>query len=346
MGFTDDLTRERALRLYFKGFTSKEVADMVGVNRHSVRRWASEAGGRRRHTYVIEEQHEAASPVGCDGPAGEGEAGKLASSRETSPAVLFTRPKREPITHYVIPDTQCKPGVPLDHLYWAGRYAAEQGYTRIIHLGDHWDMPSLSSYESKGSKYFEGKRYKNDIAAGNSGLYRFVEGLTSNGRTLLQYDLDFLMGNHEDRITRAINSDPKLEGLIGFEDLELGNYGWRIYDYLTPAQMNKIWYAHYFYNPMSGRSYSGAIETMLRNIGHSFTMGHQQGYRIGRRELAGGQVQMGLVAGSFYQHEEDYKGPQGNKHWRGVVVKHEVKNGGYDPMFVSLEYLKKRFKEG
>ena len=26
--------------------------------------------------------------------------------------------------HLVIPDTQVKPGLPTDHLYWAGRYAA------------------------------------------------------------------------------------------------------------------------------------------------------------------------------------------------------------------------------
>jgi hypothetical protein len=54
--------------------------------------------------------------------------------------------------------------------------------------------------------------------------------------------------------------------------------------------------------------------------------------------------QHGLVAGSFYIHDEDYKGPQGNEHWRGIIVKHEVENGTYDPMFVSLNYLCKRYE--
>ena len=45
-----------------------------------------------------------------------------------------------------------------------------------------------------------------------------------------------------------------------------------------------------------------------------------------------------------YLHEEDYKGPQGNTHWRGIIIKHEVAGGEYDPMFVSLDYLCRRYE--
>ena len=45
------------------------------------------------------------------------------------------------------------------------------------------------------------------------------------------------------------------------------------------------------------------------------------------------------MAGAFYSHYEKYKGPYGNQHWRGVVVKNEVKDGQYDIMKVSLKYL-------
>ena len=59
--------------------------------------------------------------------------------------------------HLVIPDTQIKPDCPIDHMYWAGRYACAMKPDVIIHLGDHWDMPSLSSYDV-GKKSFEGRR--------------------------------------------------------------------------------------------------------------------------------------------------------------------------------------------
>src|SRR5690348_1900896 len=51
----------------------------------------------------------------------------------------------------VIPDTQCKKGVDLSHLRWCGQYLAEKRPDVIIHLGDHADMPSLSTHDQPGS---------------------------------------------------------------------------------------------------------------------------------------------------------------------------------------------------
>jgi hypothetical protein len=36
-------------------------------------------------------------------------------------------------------------------------------------------------------------------------------------------------------------------------------------------------------------------------------------------------------------------GAQGNHYWRGIVVLHEVNDGCFDEMFVSLDFLKKRY---
>jgi hypothetical protein len=47
----------------------------------------------------------------------------------------------------------------------------------------------------------------------------------------------------------------------------------------------------------------------------------------------------GLIVGSFYQHDEEYKGYQGNNHWRGCIMKHEVKDGNYCLLELSLNYL-------
>jgi len=46
----------------------------------------------------------------------------------------------------------------IDHLTWAGQYAVDKKPDVIVHIGDHWDMPSLSHYD-KGTKSFEGRRY-------------------------------------------------------------------------------------------------------------------------------------------------------------------------------------------
>jgi hypothetical protein len=55
-----------------------------------------------------------------------------------------------------------------------------------------------------------------------------------------------------------------------------------------------------------------------------------------------GTTLRGLVAGSFYLHDEDYKGPQGNKHWRGMLIKHAVQGGNYNLMEVDIPFLLRR----
>lgn len=257
-------------------------------------------------------------------------------------------------THIVIPDTQIKSGVPLDHLRWIGQYIVDEfagrPFVKIIHLGDHADMPSLSTWDN-GKREMEGRRYREDIDAANRGFEVLNAPLKEhNKRQALRHhakwtpECHFILGNHENRITRATSLDAKLDGTIGLGDLNYARLGWNVHEFLRPVNLDGVIYSHYFYAPMTGKPYGGtSIDTRLKNIGHSFTMGHQQTLMYGLR-FVDGTSQHGLVAGACYLHDEDYKGPQGNAHWRGIIVKHEVRDGSYDPMFVSLDYLCRKYE--
>lgn len=102
---------------------------------------------------------------------------------------------------------------------------------------------------------------------------------------------------------------------------------------------------HYFYRPKTGKPYGGAIDSRLKNIGFTFTQGHEQGKLIGTHELADGTVRRGLVVGSCYLYNPDYLGPQATSAWRGVIVKYEVQDGNYDLMEVSLDYLCRKYEQ-
>lgn len=247
--------------------------------------------------------------------------------------------KRQTKTHIVIPDTQTKAGVPLAHMDWIGQFIRDEyegADLAVIHLGDHWDMPSLSSYD-KGRKAMEGRRYVKDIDAGNDAFHRLSDPFAD-----IDADRHFLLGNHENRITRAAEADAQLDGLCTLDDLDTA--GWQVHGFLDPITLDGVTYAHYFYNPMTGRPYSGAnVEARLKTVGHSFTMGHQQGRKFGQVDTIRGS-HLGLVAGSCYIHDEDYLGFQTVNYWRGIVVCHQVENGEYDPMFVSLDYLCRRYE--
>lgn len=247
--------------------------------------------------------------------------------------------------HIVIGDTQTKPGVPVQHLTWIGSYIAERCVGRdvaIVHLGDHWDMPSLSSYD-QGKRTIEGRRYVEDIKAGNEAFARLNEPIAkamSKGKW--KPERHFLLGNHEDRISRATNDVAMLDGKLSLDDLDL--QGWQRHGFREVVTIDGIAYSHYFYNPNTGRPYAGENLTLrLKTIGRSFTMGHQQGLMYTLRPV-GMRRHHALVLGSSYLHDEDYLGPQGNAYWRGIVVCHQVEDGQYDPMFVSLDYLCRRYE--
>lgn len=240
----------------------------------------------------------------------------------------------------VIPDTQCKPGVPLDHLYWAGRYLAEKRCDVIVHLGDHWDMVSLNIYE-KGLKKAEGRTYAADVAAGNEGMRLFKKGLADGSPhpcdTPYEPRLVFLFGNHEERILRAIQTDPKLEGTIGYDDLDLD--GWEVHQFLEVVKIQGIQFSHYFTSGAKGLAVSSAA-SLLRERQGSAIQGHNQVYQIAMHPKMGTRA---IFAGAFYQHYEEYMGPQGNDHKRHLLVLHQAKDGDFDLMEVSLEFLRKRY---
>lgn len=253
--------------------------------------------------------------------------------------------KRPGKRHLFIPDTQVKKGVRIDHLERIGKYAAAKRPDIIVHIGDHWDMPSLSSYD-KGKKSYEGRRYRHDIDAGNKAIALLEAPILDEIAASVGTDDEwnprrvFCLGNHEQRIQRAIETEPILEGTIGYHDFALDN--WEVYDYKEVVWLDGIAYSHFFANKMSGLPIGGSIENRLNKIGHSFTQGHQQTLMFGCRPTLAG-IQYGLVCGTGYQHDEDYRGYQANDEWRGVVLKNQVKHGSYDPCFVSLEWLKWRY---
>lgn len=248
--------------------------------------------------------------------------------------------------HFVIPDTQVSPEHnAMEHLTAAGNYIIERKPDRIIHLGDHWDMHSLSSYD-KGTKNAEGARVSEDIEIGVTGMEILMQPIHNynairrrHKMKLYKPEFHFLLGNHEQRIMRHVNANPELAGFLSYDDLELKELGWNVHDFLEVVELDGVHYSHYFANPNTGRPWGGVANTRLKNVGYTFTMGHQQGKDQAERHLSNGSVQRALIVGSYYQHDEDYKGPQGNPHWRGCVYKHDVKGGDYSLMELPLEYM-------
>lgn len=250
--------------------------------------------------------------------------------------------------HLIIPDTQVRRGVPTEHLDWAAQAIVEYKPDVVVHLGDHWDFPSLNSHSPPGSIELEGGRYQDDLDAGNEAFAQLftpmdqeIARLKRNKKTQWNPRKVYIRGNHDSRADRVATNDPKWDGIIGSHNCETRDF--EVHKFLEIVEIDGISYSHYFANVHSGRPIGGSIENRLNTIGRSFVQGHEQGLRYARKPYPGKLARHGLVAGSFYRHNEKYRGPQGEDEWRGIVVLNEVHEGQYDVLPLSMSYLQRRF---
>ena len=243
----------------------------------------------------------------------------------------------------VIADTQVVLNAPDQHLRSLSKYIWEHKPKDIVHIGDHWDFPSLSSYASILD--MEGRRLIDDLQGGLSAFELIMEETNNKNRlskrTPYKPNKHFIMGNHEFRLNRFIERNPILAGFVDLKYM-IKVLGWAVNDYLDPLWIDEICFIHYLPNPESSRAVGGSIENKLNKFPHCFIHGHQQKYQYGRRQNLQGKPHFGVCAGSFYMHDEGYRGAN-NTEIRGFVHLHHFKNrygfDDYDVEFVSMERL-------
>ena len=261
--------------------------------------------------------------------------------------------KKRGTTHLIIPDVQARIEDDFTFLGRVGQYIVDKQPDVVVCLGDFVDMKALSSYDM-GKKAAEGARVANDIAAGGQAmdclmapLQKHNKQLAKNKKAQYKPRMVLTLGNHENRINRYVEDYPHLADFLSTDDLGFEAYGWEVHPFLAPVVIDGVKYSHYFPRGANGRVMQGtrgapSARAQVMREGMSCTAGHLQG--LDWSVLPNGTgANYGLIAGSCYEHEEDYLTLQGTQYWRGIIMKHEVVDGSYDPMFVSLDYLKRRY---
>lgn len=250
----------------------------------------------------------------------------------------------------IIPDCQVREGVPLEHLTWAGKAICDYRPDVVVNIGDFADMPSLSTHDVKGSKAFEGLRYKKDVEVTRQAMQMLLAPLKDlqakqkkNKEKVYKPRMVLTLGNHENRINRAVNNNPTLEGLISVDDLGYAK-DWEVHGFLEPVFIAGVGFNHYWPVGAMGRPASSAA-TIISKLHMSCVAGHQQGKQIAYGKRADGKPICAIVAGSFYLHDEGYMDSLSNSHWRGLVVLNDVKDGSFDEMLLSIDYLRRKYNE-
>lgn len=248
--------------------------------------------------------------------------------------------------HLVIPDPHAHYQHHNKRAEWVGELIADVKPDVVICLGDGADMPSLASYD-KGKRSFQGRTYQADIDAHTDFQERLWDRVRRRKKAMPRSV--YLIGNHEHRITRAIEMSPELDGAISLKDLSLDTWYNETVHYAgqTPGviEIDGITYGHYFISGIMGRPLGGEhpATTIVTKKLSSATCGHMHIADWSTRTNLNGHRIMGCVAGCYQDYDSDWAGVINGLWWRGVVIKHGVERGNYDPEFVSLDRIRQEY---
>lgn len=170
-------------------------------------------------------------------------------------------------------------------------------------------------------------------------------------------DLHILEGNHDGcsdcvgtRMYRYVEEHPELDGAVP-QPLDCWEKaGWKLHHFLEPAVLDGVFYSHLFpltstgnVTPSSLRYGASSAMAQLKNNRVSCIAGHKPGIDTAG-PIAGlnGRIRA-IQAGSFYMHDEVYRGNGGNDYWRGCLMLHRVKDGNFSVTEVDLDYLLEKY---
>ena len=136
------------------------------------------------------------------------------------------------------------------------RFIVEHSPEYIVLMGDFMTFQCLSAWDMDKRARMEGQRYELEIKAGNDALDLLFSELTALNKRRRsgkhkQYKpkLVYIMGNHEDRLTRYLDFDPTFKGWVGVEkDLKLKKRGFEVIPYRRYYYLDDVGFTHIPFN--------------------------------------------------------------------------------------------------
>lgn len=253
-------------------------------------------------------------------------------------------------THLIIPDAHAQPGQDNERFSWLGELIVDIKPDVVINIGDWFDLPSLCSYD-KGTKSFEGRRLRSDLDAGIDALDRVMAPIKKAKRKLPRFIA--LEGNHEYRLTKAIEHNPvELEKIITTDAFQFETYRWEFVPYVgkTPAcfSIDNVLYAHYLTRPGSDRAVSNEHHAynLIYESMSNIVVGHKHTLDWTLRTKVDGSPIQGICSGCYIDDFPDYAGESAKHWWSGVVVLENLEpdTGYFEPRFITMKSIQREYK--
>jgi hypothetical protein len=233
---------------------------------------------------------------------------------------------------------------------WLGELIYDIKPDYVVDLGDGADMASLSSYDTKYPKMIVNQSYEKDIDSYNESQDRLRHKFKINKRKMPKWY--GLCGNHDFRVQKAIQLDPRLEGQrygVSFKHLQTDYWFDEYTEYSNSAPgivvYDGVSYAHYISSGNYGAAMSGLhhASKLVAKRHCSTTVGHSHKRDFYPADDAYPKAIMGLVAGCYKGGDDHWSGQSAKGWWKGCVVKRGIEGGTYEPEFISMARLKETY---
>lgn len=256
----------------------------------------------------------------------------------------------KPRTAIVFGCAHVDPSINNDRFKWLGELIYDTRPDYVIDLGDFDNLRSLNSFDSKKPSLVVASNYQEDINHGQEAR-DLIRHKIRKMKVKRPYFIG-LEGNHENRIKKALEYDPRISGErygISFDNLDTKSWYDEYHEYENSApyiiDLDGVSYAHYITSGNSGSAMYGEYHasSLLKKRFRSTTVAHSHKRDISFKDDAYPTPAIGLVAGCFKGGNDDWAGQSNNEWWKGVVIKRDIVNGYYDPEFVSLKRLERTY---
>lgn len=235
----------------------------------------------------------------------------------------------------------------LEVLTWIARFASEHRFERIIQVGDWSTFDSVNQHDKNDTM---AARYKPPVKDDLSNLLAshqaFRRGMSNDYRP----KLDFLLGNHENRLERFENSNPEAQGTFTLaRDETFARFGWRTRPYGELFYVEGVAFTHHPTNG-AGRAYGGktgpqraASESTVPVVsGHTHRRQVHDSPKIGPVDV----ISMVEVGCGLPWGEVEAYAKHGLTGWWHGVVPMTVQGGVItDLNFVSMLSLRSKFSD-
>ena len=243
-------------------------------------------------------------------------------------------------TTLVIPDPHVGPNQYLSRFISLNKLILNKKPDNIISMGDFLTLESLSNWDLGKAGLMENRRYVSDIESGKQTLTYLLKDVD------YKPNLIFLVGNHENRIDRYLESYPHLKDHINLEkDLNLRGFG---FDTIIPyKEFYEIEGTMFTHAPMNAANQAiGGKYGMFRvseMMGKSIVYAHTHRKESINYNRHGSDINQVLNCGCFFEHVDNYAKGSLHHYWRGCMILTHWDYGRFDVEEFSIERLKREY---